>query len=782
MVPKNVVLFQTLNFMKPFSALILSAILLIGCPILLQGQKVGLVLSGGGASGISHIGVIKALEEHNIPIDYITGTSMGALVGGLYASGYTVEEMIAMAKTPAFLLAVKGELPEEDVYYFSKDREDASIIRLKLSPSKLLSKSIPTNLVTPDLMEFMLMDIFSQPAAAAKYDFDHLMIPFRCVAADIARKEQVIFDHGSLSVALRASSTYPFYYKPLMVDSTLLFDGGLYNNFPADIMYTEFLPDVIIGSNVATTLDPPEEDDLLSQIRNMIISQSDFTLACEEGLIIEPPSTRGVFDFDDIDSEIELGYQSALARIDELKAFISREVDADERLANRQAFRSKFKAKHIGSMKITGTETKNQMLYIQKTAAKEVKDSLYTFADFRPHFLRVSQDDKIRSAQPITTYNENTGLFDMELKVRRERDLTAYFGGNFSSRPINMGFVGLKYNVFGRPSASIIANSYFGKFYSSLLISAKIDYGGKRRLMLEPHLILNQWDYFKSVATFFELSRPSFIVKDERFGGIGIGTSWGNNTVIRGDIRYGETEDRYYQTENFTPEDTADYTNFTLGTIGLAYDRNTLNYKKFANRGTRLEIALRGVYGDEITDYGTTRPEVDSIFEATHSWISFKVRYENYFLHLGKFTLGAEFEGLYSTQPFFQNYTASVIAAPAYQPIPESKTIFLQEFRTMMYGAVGLKAVFSIVNNLDFRLEGYGFQAGRSIMRNDQNQAVFSDPFQDRYFIGAAAFVFQSPLGPVSLNLNYYENRTDGPWSFLFNFGYTIFNRSVYQP
>jgi NTE family protein len=173
---------------------------------------------------------------------------------------------------------------------------------------------------------------------------------------------------------------------------------------------------------------------------------------------------------------------------------------------------------------------------------------------------------------------------------------------------------------------------------------------------------------------------------------------------------------------------------------------------------------------------------VDSIFEATHSWISFKVRYENYFLHLGKFTLGAEFEGLYSTQPFFQNYTASVIAAPAYQPIPESKTIFLEEFRTMMYGAVGLKAVFSIVNNLDFRLEGYGFQAGRSIMRNDQNQAVFSEPFQDRYFIGAAAFVFQSPLGPVSLNLNYYENRTDGPWSFLFNFGYTIFNRSIYQP
>ncbi len=755
--------------------------LLSGCLAPVSAQKVGLVLSGGGAAGLAHIGVIKALEEHNIPIDYITGTSMGAMVGALYASGYSVDDMIEMVNTPAFLLAVKGELPQSDVYYFTRESEDASIIRLKISPSKLIQKSIPTNLVTPDLLEYLLMDIFAQAAAVAKYDFDSLMVPFRCVAADVAQKKQVIFRDGSLTVALRASSTYPFYYKPLLVDSTLLFDGGLYNNFPADIMYNDFLPDVIIGSNVAATMDPPDEDDILSQIRNMIISQTDFSIQCEHGVIIEPPSQIGVFDFSDVNQQIELGYQTALEQIEDVCFHIADRVLPEERKAKRDAFRSGFSDKNIGNIEIAGDLSSKQKDYVRSTFGPSEKDTVFSFSNFKPQFLRLAQDDKIRYAQPITALNNRTGLFDVKMNVRRERDFTAYFGGNFSSRPINMGYVGLKYNIFGRTSASLMANSYFGKFYSSLMVKAKIDYGGTNRLLLEPHFVLNQWDYFRSFATFFELSRPSFIVKNEVYGGFGLSTPWGNNTVLRADIRYGETQDRYYQTENFTVQDTADFTNFNMGTVGIILDRNTLNFKQYANSGTRLQLSGRAVLGNEVTDYGTTRPEIDSVFRSTHAWVEAKLKYENYFLRLGRFTFGGDVEALISTKPFFQNYNASVISAPAYQPIPESKTIFQEEFRAVQYGALGLKSIFKIVHNFEFRLEGYVFQAGKSIIRDTENRAQFSEPFAERYFIGAGALVFQSPLGPVSLNLNYYENRSEGPWSFFFNFGYTIFNKSIYE-
>jgi len=747
----------------------------------LQAQKVGLVLSGGGAAGLAHIGVIKALEENNIPIDYIAGTSMGALVGGLYASGYSVEEIIQFVKSPDFSLAIEGDLDKKDVYYFTQDLYDASIIRIKVNPKNILGASLPTNLVTPNLMEFMFMDIFSGPAAVAGYDFDSLMVPFRCVAADITKKEEVIFSEGSLSKALRASTTYPFYFQPISIDSTLLFDGGLYNNFPADVMYDEFLPDYVIGSNVASAIDPPTEDDLFSQIRNMISNQTDFSLYCENGVLIQPPSELGVFDFTSIDAQIESGYLSALMQVDEILENIeSRRTEASLDSLRAQ-FNSKIFEKNISDVQILGDLTPKQKSYISSTLGPEKYQYTYTFSDFKPQFLRLAQDGKIKNTQPYATYNSSKDAYEIGLRVRQEKDLKLYFGGNFSSRPVNFGYVGVKYNLFGRTSTSIMANSYFGKFYGSLLLRANIDLGGKKRFSFAPHVVLNRWDYFRSFATFFELSRPSFIVKTETYGGLDFIGSLGNNTIFTADFDYGETEDRYYQTEDFTVADTSDVTNFTLGTIGIGIDRNTLNRKIYPSRGTRLQVSLRGVTGEELTEYGNTNGEDSFEFRDNHSWFEAKLKYQNYFTHLGPLSFGVDAEALYSNKPFFENYNASLISAPAYTPIPESKTIFLNEFRTTEYLALGLKSVVEIRKNIELRLEGYAFQPGKEIIRNGSNDAEFSEPFEDRYFIGASALVFHSPLGPVSLNLNYYDSRDEGPWSFFFNFGYTIFNKSVYE-
>ncbi|MGB6037625.1 MAG: patatin-like phospholipase family protein [Cryomorphaceae bacterium] len=761
------------------SAMILLILTLTSCA--LQAQKVGLILSGGGAAGLAHIGVIKALEENNIPIDYITGTSMGALIGGLYASGYSVEEIIQFAKSPEFLLAIEGKLDKKDVYYFTQDLYDASIIRIKVNPKNILGASLPTNLVTPNLMEFMFMDIFSGPAAVAGYDFDSLMVPFRCVAADIAKKEEVIFSEGSLSRALRASTTYPFYFQPISVDSTLLFDGGLYNNFPADVMYDQFLPDYVIGSNVASSIDPPTEDDLLSQIRNMISNQTDFSLYCENGVLIQPPSELGVFDFSSVDEQIESGYLSALMQVDEILANVKNRRTSEDLDSMRVLFNSQIPEKNISKVDILGDLTTNQKSYILSTIGPEKYQYIYTFSDFKPQFLRLAQDGKIKNTQPYATFNPADDAYDIGLRVQREKDLKLYFGGNFSSRPINFGYVGVKYNLFGRTSTSIMANSYFGKFYGSVLLRANIDLGGKKRFSFAPHVVLNRWDYFRSFATFFELSRPSFIVKSETYGGLDFIGSLGNNTILTADFDYGETEDRYYQTEDFTVADTSDLTKFTLGTIGVGIDRNTLNRKIYPSKGTRLQVSLRGVVGEELTEYGNTNGDDSFEFRDNHSWFEAKLKYQNYFTHLGPVCFGFDAEALYSNKPFFENYNASLISAPAYTPIPESRTIFLDEFRTTEYVALGLKSVIEIRKNIELRLEGYAFQPGQEIIRNGSNDAEFTEPFEDRYFIGASALVFHSPLGPVSLNLNYYDSRDEGPWSFFFNFGYTIFNKSVYE-
>ena len=215
----------------------------------INGQSVGLVLSGGGAKGLSHIGVIRALEENNIPIDYIAGTSMGAIIAGLYSIGLTPDEMLILFRSQEFNSWYRGKFEEgyaTYVYKRSPNPEMASVA-LRRTNKNRLSIHIPTSLVSPYPMDLAVMQLFASSAAVAEYDFDKLMIPFRCVAADIANKKPFIMRRGDLGSAVRASMTYPFLFQPIIIDSTLLFDGGFYNNFPWDVVIKDFNPDILIG-------------------------------------------------------------------------------------------------------------------------------------------------------------------------------------------------------------------------------------------------------------------------------------------------------------------------------------------------------------------------------------------------------------------------------------------------------------------------------------------------------------------------------------------------------
>ncbi len=215
-------------------------------------QKVGIVLSGGGAGGLAHIGVLKALEEKNIKIDYISGTSVGALVGGLYASGYSPDDIQQLVLSDKFQRYAKGELEEKNQFHYKKNSETASWFTYKFGFDSDLTTYIPTNLINSIPIDFYMMELFTPASVIAKNNFDSLFIPFRCVAADIENKKSVVFKDGNLHTSIRASMTYPFYLKPISINGKFLFDGGLYNNYPVDVMKNDFNPDFIIGSIVTS--------------------------------------------------------------------------------------------------------------------------------------------------------------------------------------------------------------------------------------------------------------------------------------------------------------------------------------------------------------------------------------------------------------------------------------------------------------------------------------------------------------------------------------------------
>src|SRR3990170_5484986 len=212
---------------------------LLWCTIV-QAQKVGVVLSGGAAKGLAHVGVLRALEENEIPIDYIVGTSMGGIIAGCYAAGMSPDQIENMALSEKFLRLING-LPEKGFNYFYHQSEDnPHFFKLNLSLDSILNLQLNTSIASDVSLNFGLAEMFSQASAICNNNFDSLFVPLRVVASDIFTQNQVILSKGILSDAIRATQTVPFFYNPIRVNGKYLFDGGVYNNFPVDIAVAEF--------------------------------------------------------------------------------------------------------------------------------------------------------------------------------------------------------------------------------------------------------------------------------------------------------------------------------------------------------------------------------------------------------------------------------------------------------------------------------------------------------------------------------------------------------------
>lgn len=741
------------------------------------GQRVGVVLSGGGAVGLTHVGVLQALEENGVPVDHIAGSSMGALVGAMYAAGISPWEMEALFASELYTTMAEGGVERQFQYYFKQDAPDASLINLRFGLDTSISTSLPTNLRSPVLLDFEQMRGFSPAAALAGYDMDSLFVSYRCVASDITNQRAVVFSKGDLAQAVRASMSYPFYFKPIRVDGNLMMDGGLYNNFPSDVMYSDFMPDFIIGSNVANNAPPPSEDDLLSQLRAMMQGRTDYSVICEEGVIIEPVTSTSLFDFSNSGTTIADGYRAAMRRMPEILAQVKRRVPAEHVAARRKAFRAKQPPLVFGDVRIQGLNRARTRFVRQSLLPREGD---LTVEAMKPAYFRLYADKNIALLYPKATYVPERGNYDLDLLVKPEKDLEVRFGGIFSSRPINTGMVGLRYNLFGRSSSSLEALSYFGKFYASGQLKARTYLSTALPLYLEPAFTLNRWDHFRSFTTFFDEVKPSFVVMRETWAGVNAGLGLGNKGLLRLDVKGVETKDQYYQSDAFTSADTADVTMFRFMTTGLMLERNSLNRKQHPNTGERFLAEIRYVGGNETTDPGSTQAR-SANFEQEHQWFQAKVSLDKYFLPKGVFRFGMFTEGLASSMSRFQNYTASVIRAPAFQPTPESTTWFIQEFRAPNYLSAGLRTIIAVARNrFDLRVEGYVFQPYEPFVRGESDGTETAASFTQRYYIGSGSLIYQSPVGPVWFNLSYFDGLSD-PWVWSLNFGYILFNQKAQQ-
>ena len=280
--------------------------------------RIGLALGGGGARGIAHISVLRKIEELRIPVDCIAGTSMGALVGGLYASGMSVDDMRALVESTDWKRLFDDSLARPERSYRRKqdDREALATVGIgigargvRLAPGLLQGERI------------LAMFEKSTLGVSALEHFDQLPIPYRAVATDLNIGEAVILDHGSLAMAMRASMSLPGIFQPAEIDGRVLLDGGLVNQVPVDVV-RDMGADVVIAVDVGTPLEPLDRNasllEVVSQISGMMTTGNTRrqleTLAARDVLIV--PKLGNVVatgDFEKASAALVIGDQAAEA-------------------------------------------------------------------------------------------------------------------------------------------------------------------------------------------------------------------------------------------------------------------------------------------------------------------------------------------------------------------------------------------------------------------------------------------------------------------------------------
>ena len=283
-----------------------------------QSIKVGLVLSGGGAKGMAHIGALKVIEEAGITIDYIGGTSMGAIVGSLYASGYSANELDSIFRQADFSDLIQDNLPRGAKTFYEKEDSERYALSLPFNKFKI---SFPKAISGGQRIYNGLVRLLYHVKDVN--DFNNLPIPFFCIATDIETGAEVLLNKGYLPEAVMASGTFPSLFEPAELDGQILIDGGVLNNYP--IMEVKQLgADIIIGVDVQHELRDRESlqsaTDILLQINNFRTVDDMKTKVNETDIYIRPDiEDFSVIDFDLVEPIIENGKMAALEHMETLR-------------------------------------------------------------------------------------------------------------------------------------------------------------------------------------------------------------------------------------------------------------------------------------------------------------------------------------------------------------------------------------------------------------------------------------------------------------------------------
>ncbi|NNL93364.1 MAG: BamA/TamA family outer membrane protein [Saprospiraceae bacterium] len=401
-----------------------------------QRPKVGLVLSGGAAHGLAHIGVIKYLEELGIEVDYITGTSMGSVVGGLNAMGFDSDQLRDVAKGQNWNLLMSNRTPLYEVAPIEKEHHERIPLSIYWNEDAF---NLPQGLIRGQKLDIILSNIFA-PGYLTR-EFDQFHIPFKCVAVDIENGAITVFDKGYIGDAIRASMAIPSVFPPSEIGENLFVDGGLIRNFPVQEcidMGADYIIGVYVGIEKSNKDELKSMFDILRQSASMgSILDSEMQMKLADLVIHPEVKDMGKFDFDDYDAFIKKGYDAAREYEDVLK-------DLADKLKESEAPKKNPKLDYALKIKIDTLIIEEQDKVLRKMIQSELGFS-------KGHYVSL-QDLEESLSLIFGTKNFSKASYSFDYSNKRP-------GLKILTKEVNPYSIGLSLNRFKHFNASLIINA-----------------------------------------------------------------------------------------------------------------------------------------------------------------------------------------------------------------------------------------------------------------------------------------------------------------------------------
>lgn len=743
---------------------------------LVRAQGVGLVLSGGGAKGLYHIGVLQALEENNVAIDYVAGTSMGSIIAGLYAAGYTPEQMKEIAESGAIQQWVSGRIDKKHNRYYREEDTPPSLFTLRFNVSKRDSTDynqqlapegsngrtieLPTDFISSAQIDLALNEIFRPATEGAKEDFNKLFVPFYCVAADMNTRKEVVFRSGDLGEAIRASMSIPFVFKPLRKDDMLLYDGGVFNNFPWRYMRKFYHPDHIIGVKCTTgNKEVTENSSVIDQAMMFIMTHTDYALPERGNIFIDRAVDAGMLEFEKASEIIQQGYDDTMARMDEILATIPNRRSLEEVEARRAEYVKSLPPMRLARPKIEGLSPAQER-YVRAVmlARKRDKDTLKTFADFRTGVFDLLAQRDFTMEYPRFEYDSVGKVYRPILTLRQYPSLRATIGGTLSSTAYNQVRLGLRYEYISRVGVDAGVNLYLGPVYNAGKIGGRLFISPSRPVFFDLNYIFSARNTI--YGNFGNLSRVDNTIRKkhrEQFGTLSAGMATTTRSLLQATFNAGQN---FYLFEGAKHP-----TRFNFLATRLQFRRSTLDNPVSPVSGSRLDVSGIYVNGhdkwiDEF-DYGLIRH-----FSERREWMGAKISWQHYipFTKTRWFSFGYSVEGVYTNHPQFEDLMATFVSLPQYAPITHSQMMYMPDYHSSRYVAAGLMPTFRLWEHLYLRTSFYAMYRRAEMGITDNLQ-----------YIADISVMYRTLVGPISLSVTKYGLKNGNNLYMSINFGYPLF-------